>query len=183
MSLGVPGLRPNPSTSRIVVCSAMTRRSSFEWSNPRVPRSRTILEHDPRRRIKTTEFVERLPTSSSWTRSGVIERQTISADMQWQPRLMVLTNTDIFFSKPDSDVILDKLPLRNIAFIGKVETSQNPLGEPSASSATGMTSIPSVHRGSKRTNQKRNTVKFSGSFKMDHMGDLQVCVLSPYWTT
>ena len=142
---------------------------SFDWSNPR---SRNLSDLDPQRRRISIELVARLPISSHWSRSGVVERQTVSTEMQWQPRLMVLTSTDIFFSKPDSDAILDKLPLQNIAFIGKVNTAKNALGEPTASSANPIISMPSAHRANKRMTQKRSAL--SGSFRKEHLGDLQV---------
>ncbi len=87
---------------------------------------------------------------------------------------MVLTANDIYFAKTDSDVILDKLPLRNIVFIGKVDTAQSALCEQGGSATTGIIGLSQSDRASKRMSKKRNTVKFSASLKMDRMGDLQV---------
>ncbi len=149
--------------------------TSFEWNNPR---STSTTDLDPERITKAPEFVARLPLSSRWIRSGVVERQTASTDVQWQPRLLVLTASDIFFAKPDSDVILDKLPLRNIAFIGKVDTAQGALSEQGGITGTGIIGMSRSERMSKRMSRKRSTVKFSSSLKMDHMSDLQVRVIA-----
>ena len=60
----------------------------------------------------------KVPSMELWLKSGIVERQTVSADMQWLPRLMILTSDAVLFAKEGSDVILDKLPLKNIAFVG-----------------------------------------------------------------
>ena len=88
---------------------------------------------------------------------------------------MVLTESDIFFAKPDSDVVLDKFPLKNISYIGKVDQAQDALGE-SGTSSGAITRLSD--RVSKRASKKnRNSVKFSTALKMDRVGDLQVhCV-------
>ena len=139
--------------------------SSFEWINPRSPRA---LDLDPRRGEGTAEFVARLPLSSRWIRSSLVERQTVSTDVQWQPRLMVLTDTDIYFAKPDSDIVLDKLPLRNVTFFGKVDTAQSALIDQGMSAASGR-----IDRLSKKIGRHRNSVKFSAALKMERIGDLQ----------
>ena len=61
-----------------------------------------------------------IPPNDLWLRSGIVERQTVSTDMHWLPRLMILTSDAIIFAKEGSDVILDKLPLKNVSFVGKV---------------------------------------------------------------
>ncbi len=66
------------------------------------------------------ELFSKLPPESEWLRSGMVERQTSMVDAVWQPRLIVLTATDVLFAKPDSDAIVDRLPLRSITFVGQV---------------------------------------------------------------
>ncbi len=61
-----------------------------------------------------------LPAKETWLRSELVERQTVSTDRVWLPRLMILTSDAVIFAKEGSDVILDRLPLKNIIFIGKV---------------------------------------------------------------
>ena len=68
----------------------------------------------------SVEFFSKLPPESEWLRSGMVERQTSIADAVWQPRLIVLTATDVLFAKADSDAIVDRLPLRSISFVGQV---------------------------------------------------------------
>jgi hypothetical protein len=142
---------------------------SFEWKNPRSARETNL---DPARAAQAAEFVSRLPLSSRWIRSGVVERQTVSTDVQWQPRLMVLTENDIFFAKPESDVVLDKLSLSQVAFVGKVDTAQSALGEQGLGAGAGRIGLSD--RASKRMSKRPNSVKFSTAMKMDSIGDLQV---------
>jgi hypothetical protein len=66
----------------------------------------------------------KLPPEEQWLKSGIVERQTVSSDMVWLPRLMVLTESDIIFAKEGSDIILDRLALQNVTFIGKVPCMQ-----------------------------------------------------------
>ena len=61
-----------------------------------------------------------LPPSNQWLRSGIVERQTVSSDMVWLPRLMILTEHDFIFAKEGTDIVLDRLALKNVTFIGKV---------------------------------------------------------------
>ena len=62
----------------------------------------------------------KLPPSDQWLRSGIVERQTVSSDMVWLPRLMILTEKDLIFAKEGSDIVLDRLALQNVTFVGKV---------------------------------------------------------------
>lgn len=148
---------------------------SFEWVNPRSPRSPRDMDLDPSRSAQTTEFVAKLPLSSRWIRSSVVERQTVSTDVQWQPRLMVLTENDIFFAKPGSDVILDKLPLWHVTFVGKVDTAQSALSEQGIGAAAARIGLSNMDRISKRMSKRHNSVKFSAAMKMDSIVDLQAC--------
>ncbi len=73
--------------------------------------------------FRNFELFAKLPPESSWLRSGIVERQTSIADAVWQPRLIVLTNEAVLFSKPESDAVVDRLPLLNITFVGQVGAS------------------------------------------------------------
>lgn len=61
-----------------------------------------------------------IPTQETWLKSGIVERQTVSTDMLWLPRLMILTSDAIVFAKEGSEVVLDRFPLKNVTFVGKV---------------------------------------------------------------
>jgi hypothetical protein len=61
-----------------------------------------------------------LPPKETWIRSELVERQTVSTDRVWLPRLMILTSDAVIFAKEGSEIILDRFPLKNIIFIGKV---------------------------------------------------------------
>ena len=133
------------------------------------------MDLDPRRGSVATEFVARLPSSSGWIRSCIVERQTVSTDVQWQPRLMVLTESNILFAKPDSDVVLDKLSLKNVTFVGQVDTAQSALMDQGLSATSGRIGLSPIERLSKhRSSRRRNSVSFSTALKMERIGDLQV---------
>jgi hypothetical protein len=80
-----------------------------------------------RKRLSQDSFhiFSKLPPSNFWLKSGMVERQTSATDFIWQPRMMILTAEDIIFSKPETDAIVDRLPLRNISFVGKVDRRQD----------------------------------------------------------
>ena len=61
-----------------------------------------------------------IPPKQSWLRSGIVERQMVSTDTLWLPRLMILTSDAIIFTKAGVDVVLDRFPLTNVTFVGKV---------------------------------------------------------------
>ena len=44
----------------------------------------------------------------------------VSTDTLWLPRLMILTSDAIIFTKAGVDVVLDRFPLTNVTFVGKV---------------------------------------------------------------
>jgi hypothetical protein len=67
----------------------------------------------------------KLPPSNLWLKSGMVERQTSATDFVWQPRMMILSAEDIIFAKPETDAIVDRLPLRTISFVGKVDRRQD----------------------------------------------------------
>ena len=95
----------------------------------------------------------RLPPEHTWIRHGLVERQTMSADVQWHPRMMILTSSDIVFSRPNTDVIVDRLHLKDVTFVGKVDRAQD------SSDVT-----------SKK--KRRNSVMFAASFKVDAMEEI-----------
>ena len=68
----------------------------------------------------------RLPPQEVWLRHGVVERQTVANDITWQQRLMVLTSKDILFTRPDTDIVVDRLPIKEIKFVGKVDQGKLP---------------------------------------------------------
>ncbi len=67
----------------------------------------------------------RIPSPKLWLRSGLVERQTSATDFVWQPRMMILTDESIIFAKPETDAVVDRLPLRNVTFVGKVDRRQD----------------------------------------------------------
>ncbi len=83
---------------------------------------------------------------------------------------MVLTSEDVYFAKPDSDLVVDRIPLRCVTVISKVDRAQDALSEQSAQGRIGFS--PS-ERNFKKPSKRRNSVKFSTSLKMDSMVDLQ----------
>ena len=92
---------------------------------------------------KVLNAFSRLPPQDQWLRSGIVERQTVSSDMVWLPRLMILTEQDLLFAKEGTDIVLDRLALNNITFIGKVLAFRGSISTPFANHAS-LRSI--VHR-------------------------------------
>ncbi len=73
--------------------------------------------------VKVLSAFAKLPPVDKWLRSGVVERQTMSSDTLWLPRLMILTEDDIFFAREGTDLVLDQLALKNVTFISKVRAN------------------------------------------------------------
>ena len=90
----------------------------------------------------------KLPPEHTWIRHGLVERQTMSADVQWHPRLMILTSTDIVFARPNTDLIVDRLHLKDVIVVNKVDSNES----------------------SKK--KRRSSVMFAASFKVDAMEDI-----------
>ena len=117
--------------------------------------------------VRNPEIFARLPPKSKWTHSGLVERQTVSTDVSWQSRMMVMTTDTIYFAKPDSDLVLDQFALKLVSFIGKVDKAQNALVEASKLNSG------TAERDSKRSSGRRGSVKFSSTLKVDSIVDLQ----------
>jgi hypothetical protein len=84
-----------------------------------------------RKRVSGDSFqiFSKLPAQKLWLRSGIVERQTSATDFVWQQRMMILTEEAVIFSKLETDAVVDRLPLRNITFVGKVDRRQDALPE------------------------------------------------------
>jgi hypothetical protein len=68
---------------------------------------------------------------------------------------MILTAHDIFFARPNSDVIVDRLHLKDITFVSKVDRAEE------SSQASG-----------KKKKSRRSSVMFAATFKMDAMEEI-----------
>lgn len=80
---------------------------------------------------------------------------------------MVLTHDSVYFAKPDSDLVLDQFALKNVSIISKVDRAQNALAEASKiNSGQGDKDI-------RRSINRRGSVKFSSTLKLDSIVDLQ----------
>ena len=90
----------------------------------------------------------RLPPQECWQRHGIVERQTVANDISWQQTLMVLTNKDILFARPETDIIVDRLRLKDVKFARRVD--QGTLLE---------------LKEKKKSKHKNMNVKFSTSFQ------------------
>ena len=106
------------------IVSSIQNDSSFKLFSPRNTDSFKNKQISLTRANSSLQQVlgtfAKVPSMELWLKSGIVERQTVSADLQWLPRLMILTSDAVLFAKEGSDVILDKLPLLNITFVGKV---------------------------------------------------------------
>ncbi len=118
----------------------------------------SLAEFDPLAlalRQDTHSLFSKLPPERMWIRHGLVERQTMSADVQWHPRLMILSAHDIFFARPNTDVIVDRLHLKDITFVSKVDRAEE------SSSAQ-----------SKKRKSRHSSVMFAATFKMDAMEEI-----------
>ena len=62
-----------------------------------------------------------LPARETWLKTGVVERRTVHANVVWRERQMIATEDNIYFARPDSDVVVDKLSIQDIVSVGKVD--------------------------------------------------------------
>ena len=83
------------------------------------------------------EIFSQVPHRSAWLREGLVERQ-LSVTV-WQPRRMILTSKEVLFVKESSSAVVDRLPLRAITFIGRVNLAQSVRRHPAAV----LTTLPS----------------------------------------
>ena len=83
-------------------------------------------EQHPRHAIFADD-VSRIPSEEQFIRSGLIERLTLSSDVAWLPRLMILTADEILFCLVDSNIVVERFPVASITFAAQVEKAQNAL--------------------------------------------------------
>ena len=118
----------------------------------------TMAEPDPlllASRQDSHSLFSKLPPERTWIRHGLVERQTMSADVQWHPRLMILTAHDIIFARQNTDVIVDRLHLKDITFVSKVDRADE-----------------SMQSSGKKKKSRRSSVMFAATFKMDAMEEI-----------
>lgn len=63
-----------------------------------------------------------LPSRETWVKRGLVERRTIHANVIWRERQMIVTNDNIYFARPDSDIVVDKIAIQDIVSVGKVDS-------------------------------------------------------------
>ena len=98
----------------------------FAWSSERLSvAAMPIGNHAHARRRSSISLFTKVPQHESWIMHGLVEKQTMSSEKQWDCRRMILTSSEIVFSMPDSDVIMDKISLEHVSFIGKMSQEQD----------------------------------------------------------
>jgi hypothetical protein len=70
---------------------------------------------------RETSLLSTLPPKDTWLKRGVVERRTVHANVIWRERQMILTNEKIYFARPDSDLVVDKISIRDIVSVGRVD--------------------------------------------------------------
>ncbi|EKX54651.1 hypothetical protein GUITHDRAFT_100126 [Guillardia theta CCMP2712] len=81
--------------------------------------------------IKTeNENLMVLPPPELHIRMGTLEKQRVGATVNWEPRTAVLTAQKLYFSKKDTDIILDEIPLQEISEILQNAEQGQKLKEP-----------------------------------------------------
>ncbi len=68
-----------------------------------------------------SSLLSSLPHKDSWIENGMVERRTVHANVVWRARQMVLTKDCIYIASTDSDLVVDKISIREISSIGIVD--------------------------------------------------------------
>ena len=71
----------------------------------------------------SSTLLSNLPQKDEWIEQGIVERRTVHANVIWRQRQMILTKDHIFFARIDSDLVVDKISVRDISSIGKVDNA------------------------------------------------------------
>ena len=78
---------------------------------------------------ETSSLLSNLPQKEEWLEQGIVERRTVHANVIWRERQMILTKDCIFFARIDSDLVVDKISVRDISSICKVDNAIHGSGE------------------------------------------------------
>lgn len=78
---------------------------------------------------RSSSLLSDLPPKDTWLEQGIVERRTVHANIIWRERQMILTKDYIYFARIDSDLIVDKISIRDISSIGKVDHTVNAGGD------------------------------------------------------
>ena len=62
-----------------------------------------------------------LPPREHWLKVGLVERRTVHANVIWRERQMILTKDAIYFARPNSDIVVDKISISEIISVGRVD--------------------------------------------------------------
>ena len=90
-------------------------KSIFQRALSIVQRSKSFHIHNESTLLTT------LPPKDTWLRDGVVERRTVHANVVWRERQMILTHDNICFARPDCDIIVDKILIKDMVSVGKVD--------------------------------------------------------------
>ena len=89
-------------------------------------------DHDVHRRKPTNassflfkrnqlQMLSTIPDRSIHIKANLVERRTVHADVIWRLREMILTDEGIYFSRPESNMIVDKISIHDIVSVGRVD--------------------------------------------------------------
>ena len=74
---------------------------------------------------RQSSLLSELPPNDTWIQQGIVERRTVHANVVWRERQMILTKNYIYFARIESNLIVDKIQIRDICSIGKVDHAVN----------------------------------------------------------
>jgi hypothetical protein len=72
-------------------------------------------------RKEENSLLSTLPPRELWLKRGLVERRTVHANVIWRERQMILTKDSIYFARPDSDIVVDKVSIEEIVSVVKVD--------------------------------------------------------------
>jgi hypothetical protein len=112
------------SLKNLLLSKASVHSDAGNHQNSFKPMSSASGNSGPQKSFPCREgsLLSTLPSRETWAKRGLVERRTIHANVIWRERQMILTNDNIYFARPDSDVVVDKLAIEDIISVGKVDS-------------------------------------------------------------
>jgi hypothetical protein len=127
-------------------------------------------------RREENSLLSTLPPRESWLKRGVVERRTVHANVIWRERQMILTKDAIYFARPDSDVVVDRVSIEEIVSVVRVDNFDKKGLEHSRASSDDMQQqigrlgpskgkVPAVKNGQRRGSTLMATVESLEAFQ------------------
>jgi hypothetical protein len=70
---------------------------------------------------QNSTLLSSIPSNESRIMAGLVERRTVHANVIWCQREMMMKERNVYFSRPDSKLVSDNIPEREIISVGRVD--------------------------------------------------------------